>query len=340
MATNKQVLSGFESKWGFLQESTFGTPQAASSNYTIVETSSMPTIDYGVTQVQDIRHRGQRYADKNDTYVTEKSGTRVISFSDWVVRLEDLSELMYAVTQTVSEGATTPFQKDFDLLTSTTQPDFGSSAGYFATLFIDNITAGQDQIFTSCILKTLTLSANTSDGDGRLMASGEWISGFASNNAATLSGTPTFNSQTYYEFSAPATQKVSAAVDQVVKDWEITFTNNAVRTGNDSSGDCESYFLGSYDITGSITLKYDTNSDGFLVDWLAGIARAILLDVGSSGSAGFAQFSMTNAEFTGNEQDYANEVGKLVTLPFKAVGNSSTAGLFNGQIDDANDQTW
>ena len=339
MAIDGLVKSGQESKWGFLQETTFGTVSADTANYIMVE-SGMPSIDYGVTQVQEQRHGRGRGYDINDGYVSEKSGTRVISVPDFPVRRADLAELWYAVLQTVVEGATAPYQKDFDLTNAITQPDFSSNAGYFATLFIDNVLSAKDQKFVSCILRSLTLKANTSEGDGRLMAAGEWISGFQSVRNVTLSGTPAYNAQNYYEFSSPSVQTIAGA-DVVVMDWELTVTNNAVRVGNDTNGDAQTYACGMpYDVTGSITVKWDTATDAHLDSWLAGTAEAIQLSVGTSGTAGYFDLQIPKAEYTGNERNHDDQRGQLVTLPFKAGFNGSTNDLINVQVDDGVDQAW
>jgi len=338
MAIDGLVKSGFESKWGFAQEATFGTALADSTNYILVE-SPIPSVDFGITQVQDIRHRGQRYADKNDTYTTQKGGIRTISVTDWIVRRADLAELLYGVTQTVVENATTPYAKDFDIATATTQPNFAADAGWFSTIFIDNVLTGVDEKYTSCIVKSLTLSANTSEGDGRLRAAVEFITGMSSTNASTLSGTPAFNTQNYYEFNSPSKQQIAAA-DVVVKDWTYTITNNATRVGNTNTGNAQSYALTTYDITGSITVKWDTATDAHLSSWVNGTSEKLQLSVGTAGNAGYFDATFDAVEYTGHVRNFDDAMGQLVTLSWKAVGNAGTTGLCNFQVDDATDQTW
>ena len=340
MALDKLVKSGTQSNWGFIEKGNFASAPGVGENYVIVE-GPMPSIDYGVIQVQEPRHGRGRGYDINDGYITQKSGTRVISFSDMIVRTLDLADLVYAVTQIVVEGAAGVFQKDFDIANSTEQPDFGSSAGYFADIYIDNVLASKDQTFKSCILRTLTLSSNTSEGDGRLRASGEWISGFSSNEDVSIGGgTPAFNGQTYYEFSSPSKQQI-AGLDVTVMDWTLTINNNAVRSGNDSSGDCDSYSCGMpYDVTGSITVKWDTNTDEHLINWLAGTAELIQLSVGTAAATGYFDIQVPKAEYTGHERNYEDQRGQLVTLPFKGGFNTSSNDMVNLQIDDSNDRTW
>lgn len=340
MAIDGVVKSGTESNWGFIEGAVFsGDANPEQASYEIVE-GPIPSIDYGVTQIQDVRHGRGRGYDINDGYITQKGGTRVISFSDWIVRGKELGPLLYAVCQVMDEGEATAFQKDIDITNTTTQPDFNANAGYFCNILIDNVLAGKDQIFEGCILRTLTLSANSSAGDGRLRAAGEFISGFnLLNNQTFATGTPAFNTQTYYEFNCP-TAKTVAGADVILSDWSLTITNNAARVGSTSAGECETYSLGTYEVTGSITLKWDTASDAHLTSWLAGTAEAISLRVGTASNAGYFDISIPKAEYTGNERSYENELGQMVTLPFKAGFNGSSNDMINLQVDDENDRSW
>lgn len=338
MAIDGVVHSGSQTTWGISQESTFGTAVADAGTFIQFE-GPPPSIDWGLTQDLGVKNHGYRFADLSTTYNTQSGNLRVLSFSDLLVRRLDLAELLYAVTQTVTEAAGSPFQKDFEIVSTTTQPDFASNAGYFATVAIRGQEANLDRKFTSCILRNLTLNADLTGGDGRLRASGEWVSGFSANTTAEMSGTWGYNTQYYYDFSSP-TAKAIDANDLVLYSWSLTINNNAGRIGNDSSGDAESYKIGipEYEVTGSLTLKYDDNTKGLLADFLAGTEEAITLSVGSAGAAGYFLINIDNAQYTGHEKDYGEE--EIVTIPFKAMGNGATDEFLDLRVDDGNDQTW
>lgn len=332
--------NNYLARWGYSEESTFGTAIADNGTFEAL-TSAPPSPDYGLLQSVDIRHRNQVYADIDDEYTTQAGGLRVLPFGETPIRIEDLGVFLYSVTQSVSEAAGSPFQKDYAIGTSWAAPDFSSDAGLFHTIGIYDTIASNHKKFTSCVLRSLTLKYDP--GDGRLMASGEWISGFTSSVTANFSGTWNTNTQTYLDFNAPTTKTLGGS-NMLMTGWEITINNNAGRVGNDSSGNAENYKIGipEIEITGSISTIYDTNSDGFVADFLAGTTRALVLADGGSGTgtSGYFDINLPSIVFTGNEDDYSQDVGRVVTLPFKAVGNTSTNGLMTAEVSDAVDQGW
>ena len=335
------IGSPYTTQWGYTDEAEFdnaaGSPTAsATSNFTTFE-GPPPSVDYGLTEDRSIKHRGQVFAHAADSYVSLTGGLRVISFSDMIVRQEDLAVLLYLVTQTMDEGETPAFQKDIDIAAGYVCPDFSADAGLFVSLGIKDTVASFHRHFPSCILRTLTLSVDLT-GDGRLRASGEFISGFIPDTAINFNtGTWGFNTQTYYNFAAPTNKKI-ATVNSLMSGFEMTFNNNAGRVGNTATGTAENYKIAipEFEITGSFTALYDAVTDSTLADFIAGSSRALQFTSGTAASAGYSDFSFPTVKFTGNEQDYANENGRMVTLPWKAMGPT----LFNGQVDDMTDQSW
>jgi len=336
MAINGIVYAGTQTKWGISEESTFGTVIADAGTFQQFE-GPPPSVDYGVISDIEPKFSGSRVRKDYESYYTESGGTRVISFSDMIVRRIDLGHLVYGVFQTMDEGETPAYTKVIAISDSTTQPVFTSDAGYFATLGIYDPISSNMRKFTSCILRSLTLTADLA-GDGRLRASGEWISGFSSDTTATLSGTWAYNAQNYYNFNSMSAKQINN-VDVVLYGWSVTITNNAVRVGADSSGDAETYSLPLYDITGEITAKYDAATDSLIADAIAGSGRELDLQVGSAGVAGHFGMLIDEAQFQAPTKDYANEQGQAITLPFTAV-DATGGNLCTFTISDATDQSW
>ena len=59
---------------------------------------------------------------------------------------------------------------------------------------------------------------------------------------------------------------------KIIDSFSITLNNKAVRLGCDPLGDAQSYALGGaegYEVTGTLNVLYDDNSDGFLTNSLA-----------------------------------------------------------------------
>jgi len=178
-------------------------------------------------------------------------------------------------------------------------------------------------------------------GDGRLKASGTFISGFSSTAASTLSGTWAYGAQNYIQCLNPAKKTIVA--DVVLFDWSITIANNAVRVGSDATGDAETYFIGGGDtglsVTGNILTKYDTATDDLIADSVAGTGRKFEFEVGTDGVDGFFDIYLDKCIFGAADKDYGNANGQAVNLPFTAVHLTSSAmSVF--QIADAVDRSW
>lgn len=342
MAIDPIVHSPNQSFWAIGEESTFGTPLGDGGTFIKME-GPIPSVDYALLQDLGPKQTGSRVALKDTKYVTQKGGLRVISFSDLVVRQKDLGLLLYGVTQNVTEGATTPYDKAFVLDETTTQPDFSGNGGIFFTVIIADAEEGDQRKFTSCILRTLTLTADVTSGDGRLMASGEFVTGFESDDTANFNAaTVAYQTQSYINFNNLTTATI-ATNDIVLYSFSITINNNAARVGNTTAGACQTYSIGvpEYEVTGNIVTKYDDNTKNLLADFLAGTERAIVLATGTSGGSGdYVNFTHNLAIFTGNENDYGSNAA-VVNLPFKCVGDSTGSdNMIDYEVEDAVDRSW
>ena len=336
MAIVGTTYSGTESKWGYAQEGTFGTATADAGQFWQV-LGPMPSIDRGILIVNEPQFDGSRVNNDINVRHIDEGQLRVISFSDMLVCREDLGELLYGVCQNVSEGGATAYEKTYTIDETTTQPVFSSDAGYFATVAVFDPIAAYHQKYTSCILRTLTLTADLT-GDGLLRASGEWISGFAADTTATLSGTWGYYTQAYYYMNKPTLKQI-ADVDIVLYGFDLTISNNAVIMSTDSSGNAESYHLPSYSVTGNLKVKYDTAVQGLLADHIAGTDREIQIATGTDGATGNFDFLLPACTFSGYDKDYGEVRGQAINLPFTA--NRKAAGdLAIITVSDGLDQSW
>jgi len=341
MAIDGLVKAGTETRWGISEEATFGTAIADGGAFIQLE-GPIPTVDEGVMSDVKTKANGRRVISDIDIFHTQTGGLRTISFSDLLVRKADLAHLLYAVHGgVVSEGATTPYQKSFTWTSTTTQPDYSANAGYFCTVAIYEPLSAKDRKFTSCILSDLTLSADLT-GDGRLRASGTFITGFASTAGSTLSGSWAYNTQAYIQCNNPA-KKLIASSDIVLYGFDITYSNNAVRVGSDSTGGAETYFIGGGDtglsVTGNLLVKYDTATDDLIADSVAGTGRKFEFEVGTDGVDGFFDIYLDKIIFGAADKDYGDARGQAVNLPFTAV-HLTGAAMSVVQIADAVDKSW
>lgn len=344
MAVDALVHANTESKVGLSQEATFGTAIADNGTFVSLEADIPTGIDYGLFQDINAKNTGSRVKENDQDFHTEAGGLRVISLTNWKPRRTDLAELAYSCFQNVSEGVTTPFTKTFtwdgSQGTPTTQPNFASNAGYFFTLGVDEPIASFHKKWTSCIARSLTFTSNmTGGGDGRLMGSAEIISGFTTAHTANFSGTWSYAAQPYYYFNQPSTLQLNS-LDLVVYGFTVTFVNNAVRVGNNSSGNAQTYGLPLYQATGSVTAKYDTKTQGIIADFLAGTSRKLQIATGTPASAGHFDITLNAIVHTGPAKDYGRAEGQAITFPFEALYDSGGNPLATLTISDALDQTW
>ena len=334
MAINGVVYSSHELQVGIAEESTFGTPVADSGAFMQLAEFDSVSVDYGLFQEIPLRNRNRRLVDLDDVYVSQTGGIRTITISGIPLRRGNLADLLYAVTQKVGESGTDPYQKMYQIDWAD-QPDFASSAGWFGTIALKKEINGYHEKFTSCIAKSLTIKYDGTSGDGRLKADVEFITGFAVSTTSTFSGTWTINTQTYFDGHAFNLKQLGGS-DVVVYSWEMSINNNAARVGNDASGQCQTYSVGvggnGMELTGSLKVKYDANVQGVLADYVAGTRKGITLATGTSGTAGYLDFSLDATILTGYTPEDV-EQGKGITLPFTGVyqgGNEITITLADG----------
>ena len=333
MAINGVVHGGKESDWGISLESTFGTAIAVTGNFEKWE-GPIPTVDHGLFRDNTVKFGDGRMRAVANDYVSAKGGTRVLSFSDMVVRHDDLGVLLYLVCQNVAEGAGTPFEKTYTIANATTQPDFSADAGCFVTVGIRDTIASYHRLYESCILRTLTLTCDLA-GDGLLRASGEFISGHPESTVANFNtGTWAFSAQNHFNFHVTPVKKISTA-DIVLYGFDITINNNAVRVGSvNATGDCETYALGEYDISGNIKTKFDVNTQGSFASDIAGTTVPIQIACGTDGATGNFDFTCASCLIQNVADDYENAGGRALDIPFIA----NTSAVFT--CSDELDRTW
>lgn len=351
MAINDSIFAGSETQFGIITagttealgqvavgQTTFGTTQTVTNWAEAWEVPGV-SVDWGIIRNMSVKNDGSRVNTDGNAYYTGSGQVRVISFSDMVVRREDLGVLLYSVLQNVSEAASTPYKKTYVIDETVTQPLFSNDAGFFFTFGIKGPIASYHKVFHSCILRTLTLSPGD---DGRLRAAGEIISGFTSNTTANCTGTWEFNEANYYDCYT-YTKKQIGGSDIVMYDWSITINNHAVRIGYDSTGQSESYAIATdpagYDITGTITVKYDAVVQGVIANCISGGTAALEFDIGTDGAAGYFGQKYDNLYYGNVDRNYNTELGQQLVIPFTALHDTGNQ-MCTLEVDDGLDRGW
>ena len=179
-----------------------------------------------------------------------------------------------------------------------------------------------DQIMHSAVLQNLSLVFDMTVDGGQMHATGQFMSGYAPiiKNSGVTGATTAPN----YEkgiFNFTTLELGGHAV--TCSAFTLNISNPANRVGfQGSASETDGYIRGSlFDITGSITVKYDANmADALSTDWKANTAYAITLNDGGNYS-----ISIPSARMTGHNLDFADE-GIFVEIPFTATTGSAGSG--------------
>ena len=324
------------------EEVALGTPITAQGSFYELDIISPTQVDMASGMVEDSRKRsdGTRVMSNTDTYRATTGGTYTIPF-ECIATGATLDLLLYGVMQDLtSEGGTTPYDKVWEWDGATTAPDFSTNAGkYFTVLGAD----AENWSATSCILKSLTLSADPGTNGGRLTASGEFITGFDIDISSVTATTGSWVSPgvAYFPFQVYTTCTIPGTV--VPYSYSCTMTNNAVRVGN-AAGLATNYHMPLFEVNAEIVAKLDAITDDVIDQYrtspTAGTAEvAVTMEWGAVGSDGGLQLVM-NAIYTGpTTRDFGAESGVGVTLSYSGVDDGSNEAI-EVKMSNAIDRSW
>ena len=180
-----------------------------------------------------------------------------------------------------------------------------------------------DQIMHSAVLQNLTLAMDMGTDSGRCHASGQFMSGYKpiiKDSGVTGATTASDHEKGLFDFT---TLEVGGHA-VTVRAFTMTISNPASRVGwQGTSAETDGYVRGGlFDISGSITVKYDTNMADALGDWTANPSTgyALALNDGSTWD-----ISIPSARMTGHNIDFADE-GMFVEIPWTATTGAAASG--------------
>lgn len=334
MAIDGTVYAPQQFRLAIAEESTFGTPITTQSSFYELDIINPTQPDMASGIIEDSRKRadGTFVAGNKDYYKSTVGGLYVIPF-ECIVTVDTADLLINGVMQdlTSSTNVDTKYNNIWDWDAGTVSPDFSSDAGAFFTVL--GYDPGENWSATSCILRSLTLSAAPGSNGGRLMASGEFVTGF-DIDITSVTATPASwvkPGVAYYAFQTYSVCSVGGA-DIVPYSFSITMTNNAVRVGHDTNGDAQTYFIKQYECTADIVAKYDATTVGLIDKYrttpTGGSAEdQVVFSFGSVGSVGGLQFDMNAIYSAPNARDFGQESGVGVGLSFIGVYDGTNEAL-------------
>jgi hypothetical protein len=233
MAINEVPQSPLEKRYGFAEQSAWGTGVSQSGNYDELDCEHAEIRPDVKTIEQTVAH-GTRTKRDGDIIYHKKRAMPTITLA-MLAKQDELQHFLYAAMQSVSEGASTPYAKTFTL--PTTQPNFASSAGYFNTIVERDPSSGAvSKGMIDCVSRNLTITLN--DGEA-LKVSQEWIGRGYPAQTQQLTGTWTRNSADYWWANDIARFTVNfggGAVSLHLISFELVIAHDIVPVGQASDG--------------------------------------------------------------------------------------------------------
>ena len=320
MAIDSNVYSSKQFELFIAPQTTMGTANTTNSEFVKLDLVNVTDVDFGGGLIQERALRsGQQIKKSTDHYVSQKGASASLEF-EWVVsHKEGLIQLM----KMISEDTATPFE-----LAGSFSPavyNHGADTGQKATVIVSNPNTADDRVLHSAVLSNLDLSMDSGIEGGRLIASGTLFSGYKPTVGASTvapTGTETAYVKTIYD----CTTKQLGGSDVVAKSVSLSFGYPATRVGfQGASAETEQYGRsGEYALTGTVSVKYDANTDQELGQFLGGSTRAVTFGDGST-----IQFSVPTSVYTGYTIDLGDsEEGAFVEVPFEGTANAG-ANLFS-----------
>ena len=181
--------------------------------------------------------------------------------------------------------------------------------------------SSDDQTMHSAVLQNLTLAMDMGTDAGRVHASGQFMTGYKpiiSNSGVSGQTTASDHEKGLFDFTTLTVGGHAATV----KSFSMTISNPATRVGwQGTSAEADGYVRGGlFDISGSITVKYNADMADALGDWIGNTAYALALNDGSNWD-----ISIPSARMTGHNIDFAED-GMFVEIPWTATTGAAASG--------------
>ena len=291
---------------------------------------AMSGINYdGAFQTAEVLRSGRRAYEDGDLIRHYGSGTWTWDF-DYLVENEVMLQTLLSLATGVADctGAITINSSVHDAHEDLSHGSTTADNVGIVMLEAGTSTTGldsDDQIMHSSVLQNLTLAMDVGTDGGRLHASGQFMSGYKPviKDAGVTGATTASNYEKgLFDFTSALTVGGHTVTCSA---FTMTIDNPANRIGwQGSSGEADGYVRGGlYNISGSITVKYDANmADALSADWVANPSTgyALALNDGSNWD-----ISIPSARMTGHNIDFADE-GMFVEIPWTATTGAAASG--------------
>lgn len=281
----------------------------------------------GGYQREELSRTGTRLKRAEDIINHYGSGVWTWDF-DWTcdneVGLQNLLNLLYPSNANGADSTS-----GFIIPASPTVEDYshgkGGSLDTTADIVIDNPSTNESRLMHGAILQNLTLSMDAGTNGGVLNASGQFMTGYKPllQDCDSIVTNSESTDSDYAKGLFDLTTHTVGGDDAAVRAFSLTMSNPATRVGfQGSSGETDGYSrAGNFDITGSITIKADTNAMEHIDAWQTNALLPIVLNDGSNFS-----FNLPGCVISGHNLDMADE-GIFLEIPFTVTSGADAGAV-------------
>jgi len=320
----------------FREQAVWGTAEAAGAAFNIMDVTSS-VIDPDLKErLADRSNSGVRVLqDSNVQYDTKGSSPKITIQGD--AKKYDLADMLYAVTQNVSEAATTPFLKTYTL--GATQPDFTMSAGYFMTLVEKQATASTSKEIHDVICTDLTLKCSAGSGLDRLQTTAVLPGRGSVTETFNPTGSNVRRAQAFYYFQDIVTFSGNG---QALNPMDIEIKISQPRTigvGVDKSnaGKFLTWAIPEYSVNATFRVLRDSASQTLQALRGTSVNHPWILQWGNGTADGTLKFTIQGAL---SGADSANDDVNSILFKLRGVNVSGGAAPLTVLLADGLDRGW
>ncbi len=200
--------------------------------------------------------------------------------------------------------------------------------------------AGEGIKVAGVVCSDLTIAGDVGANSGLVSISGNYFSGFSAPVSTstvleqTFDGTWVAAETTYYNVLDADTRTLdvegNATQTFIMKAFSFNIANGVNRVGFDTNGNAEAYVFPEYAVTGSLTIKYDSEFDygednNVIQDFLDGDTLSLAIKIGDGTVSSEGEMNIAaEIQYTGDPGQDLSESGVFHTLEFECVQNGST----------------
>ena len=200
--------------------------------------------------------------------------------------------------------------------------------------------AGEGIKVAGVVCSDLTIAGDVGANSGLVSISGNDFSGFSAPVSTstvleqTFDGTWVAAETTYYNVLDADTRTLdvegNATQTFIMKAFSFNIANGVNRVGFDTNGNAEAYVFPEYAVTGSLTIKYDSEFDygednNVIQDFLDGDTLSLAIKIGDGTVSSEGEMNIAaEIQYTGDPGQDLSESGVFHTLEFECVQNGST----------------